>query len=455
MTRIAPAIALLTLLSASAEARTWTVGGAAADFPFIAPAIAAAGDGDVIEVRAGVYREDLLIDKRLSILGVNRPVLIGTGLGSVVTIVAPRTELSGFAIEGSGTGQTNAMDAGVQVVSNGNRITDNLLRRVFYGIVVSNATHNEIADNEIHGLRDLPFGQRGDGIYLYRAPENFVARNRVSGERDAIYFQYAPRGRAFDNVASDSRYALHDMFSDDTVIARNAFGDSAVGANIMNSRRIRLESNRILRNRGVPGVGLTLKDCDDSTIRDNTLAQNARGLLLDGSSTNRFERNLFRDNDTAVTLFSSAERNAFGGNQFLDNWSDVVLSGRDSGTRWSIDGRGNAWSRYRGFDFDGDGIGDTPHPIVGAFERIEGSTPAARLFLRSPAAMGLELAARLSGQAAADAVDDKPLVQKGAPPLKGASRIWLAIAAVLAGARALQASGRRPAKAIALRSSPC
>jgi len=282
-----------------------------------------------------------------------------------------------------------------------------------------------------------------------------VARNRVSGERDAIYFQYAPRGRAFDNVASDSRYALHDMFSDDTVIARNAFGDSAVGANIMNSRRIRLESNRILRNRGVPGVGLTLKDCDDSTIRDNTLAQNARGLLLDGSSTNRFERNLFRDNDTAVTLFSSAERNAFGGNQFLDNWSDVVLSGRDSGTRWSIDGRGNAWSRYRGFDFDGDGIGDTPHPIVGAFERIEGSTPAARLFLRSPAAMGLELAARLSGQAAADAVDDKPLVQKGAPPLKGASRILLAIAAVLAGARALQASGRRPAKAIALRSSPC
>jgi parallel beta-helix repeat protein len=151
------------------------------------------------------------------------------------------------------------MDAAVQVRSNGNRIVDNLMRRVFYGVVVADATRNEIADNEIHGLRGLPFGRRGDGIYLYRAPENFVARNRISGQRDGIYFQYAPRGRAVDNVVSDSRYGLHDMFSDDAVIARNAFSDSVVGANIMNSRRIRIEWNTISRNRGVPGIGLTLK----------------------------------------------------------------------------------------------------------------------------------------------------------------------------------------------------
>jgi len=438
MTRVAPAILLLTVLSAPAEARTWTVGGAGADFPFITPAVAAASNGDVIEVRAGVYREDLVVNKRLSIVGTGRPTLVGTGIGTVVTIVAPGCELSGFAIEGSGTGQTNAMDAGVFVGSDGNRIIDNVLRRVFYGVVVTDARHNEIADNDIQGLRELPFGQRGDGIYLYRAPENFVGRNRVTGERDAIYFQYAPRGRAVDNVATDSRYALHDMFSDDTVIARNTFSASAVGANIMNSRRIRFESNRVLGNRGVPGVGLTLKDCDDSRVSANLIAENARGLLLDGSSMNRFETNTFRDNDTAMTLFSSAERNAFGANEFAGNWSDVVLSGRDSGTRWSIDGRGNAWSRYRGFDFDGDGIGDTPHPILGAFERIEGATPATRLFLRSPAAAGLELAAQLSGGlVSADAVDDKPLVRPTEPErLHITARLFLLlIVGAAAGAR--------------------
>jgi len=425
MLRLLGALSMtLVAAAAAAEPRTWTVGGAGADFPLIAPAIAAALPGDVIVVRAGVYREDLVLRKRVTITGEGRPTLFGTGLGTIVTIEAAGCELSGFAIEGSGTGQTNAMDAGVLVTTNGNRIVDNQLRRVFYGIVVVDAARNEIADNEIQGFGDLPFGRRGDGIYLYRAPENFVARNRISGERDGIYFQYAPRGRAVDNVVSESRYALHDMFSDDTVIARNVFGGSALGANIMNSRRIQVEKNRILHNRGVPGIGLTLKDCDDSIVRENTIAENARGLLVDGSSANRFVANTFRGNDTAVTLFSSAERNAFGANWFMGNWSDVVLSGRDSGTQWSIDGRGNAWSRYRGFDFDGDGIGDAPHPVLGAFERIEGTNAAARIFLQSPAAVGLELAARLSGRPADDAVDDKPLVR--APQLAPADRrAWM------------------------------
>lgn len=410
MNRSAMAAVMVVMLASLAEARTWTVGGVGADFPLIAPAIAAAAAGDVIRVRGGVYREDLLLDKRLSIIGEAQPTLFGTGLGSVVTIVSAGCVLSGFTIEGSGTGQTNEMDAAVQVRSDGNRIVGNRMRRVFYGVVVADARGNEITDNEIQGLRDLPFGRRGDGIYLYRAPENVVARNRVSGERDGIYFQYAPRGQAIDNVVSDSRYGLHDMFSDDTVIAGNTFTSSVVGANVMNSRRIQIERNRITRNRGVPGIGLTLKDCDDSIVRDNEIAENARGLLLEGSSVNRFRQNTFRANDTAATLFASAEHNAFDGNRFVDNWSDVVLSGRDSGTRWSVDGRGNYWSRYRGFDFDGDGVGDAPHPIIGAFERLEGTSPAARIFLQSPAAAGLELASRLSGRLGDDAIDDRPLV---------------------------------------------
>jgi nitrous oxide reductase family maturation protein NosD len=450
MGRTALCAVVLALVTASAEARTWTVGGDGADFPLIAPAIAAALAGDVIRVRGGVYREDLFIDKQLAIIGEGAPTLFGTGVGSVVTILADGCELSGFAIEGSGTGETNEMDAAIQVRSNGNRIVDNRLRRVFYGIVVADGRRNEIADNEIHGLRERPFGRRGDGIYLFRAPENFVARNRISGERDAIYFQYAPRGRAVDNIVSDSRYGLHDMFSDDAVIARNTFSGSAVGANIMNSRRIHVEGNRITGHRGVPGIGLTLKDCDDSVVRGNQIVDNGRGLLLDGSSANRFFDNTLRANDTAVTMFSSAERNSFSGNQFVDNWSDLVLSGRDSGTRWTVDGRGNFWSRYRGFDFDGDGIGDAPHPLLGAFERLEGANPAARLFLHSPAAAGLELAARLSGRGGADAVDNRPLVRRppspdGRPnPATRSSQPWPPLSVLIAvfGAALLHRRGR-------------
>jgi parallel beta-helix repeat protein len=170
---------------------------------------------------------------------------------------------------------------------------------------------------------------------------------------------------------------------------------------------------------------------DDAAITGNDISANARGLLLEGSSVNRFIDNRFRGNDTAVTLFSSAERNVFSGNQFVDNWSDVVLSGRDSGTRWSAGGRGNYWSRYRGFDFDGDGFGDAPHPLIGAFERLEGGNPAVRIFLQSPAAAGLQFAARLSGRAPDDAVDDRPLVRQPQPDSPGPSTGSAAAAAIV------------------------
>src|SRR5262245_20288524 len=337
MPRLAVIVLALSATGVQAEAREWTVGRTGADFPLISPAIAAASAGDTIRVVGGVYRENLLVDKPLVIRGEQDPVLFGTGVGSVVTIVADQCEISGFTLEGSGSGETNEMDAAVQLRSDNNRVVGNRMRRVFYGVVVVSGVHNEIADNTIAGLRHLAFGRRGDGIYVFRAPENCIGRNRISGERDGIYFQYASRGRAVDNVVSESRYGLHDMFSDDTAIARNTFEDSTVGANIMNSRRVRLSDNRIRRNRGIPGIGLAVKDCDDSTIERNEIGENARGLLSDGSSTNRFQGNRFHANDTAVTLFSSAERNAFGSNEFAGNWSDVVLIGADSGTRWSID----------------------------------------------------------------------------------------------------------------------
>src|SRR5262249_29399942 len=154
------------------------------DFPLISPAVAAAADGDIIRVTAGVYRDDLVIDKRLAIVGEGQPTLFGTGLGSVVTIVADGCELRGFTIERSGAGQTNEMDAAVQIRSNANRVTGNRMQRVFFGVVASDGRNNEITDNVIEGLRDLPFGRRGDGVYVYRAVDTAVRRNRISGERD-------------------------------------------------------------------------------------------------------------------------------------------------------------------------------------------------------------------------------------------------------------------------------
>lgn len=392
------AVIALVLLSvpAGVQAKVWTVGDRGADFPLIAPAIAASGPHDVIQVRRGVYREDLTLDHPVSIVGEPGMVLFGTGSGTVIEIRAPGCEIRGLTIDGTGTGASNEMDAAIRITSSGNRIIGNRIRRAFYGIVVAGAAGNLIEGNDIAGLADEPFGRRGDGIYLYRAPNNQIRRNTVSGMRDAIYFQYAPGGVAEGNVVRASRYGLHDMFSDNTRIAGNVFHACSAGANLMNSSSLVIEANEFSENRGVTAVGLALKDCDRSEIRGNRFENNGKGLQLDGATGNRFTENRFVQNDTAVRLMPSAECNVFAKNEFAGNWSDVVAAGDGGSTQWSAGGAGNRWSAYAGFDFDGDGVGDTPHSLSGPFERIEGANALARLFLQSPAASALALVARMS-----------------------------------------------------------
>jgi nitrous oxidase accessory protein len=413
--RAAIAAVGLAAVSASAAARVWKVGGAGADFPLIAPAIAAASDGDTVEVRSGVYREDLVLERRVALVGRGWPVLVGTGEGTVVELRADGCAVSGLSIEGSGTGLTNRLDAGILVASNRNRVAGNRLQRVFYGVVVQGARGNEISGNRISGLSDLPFGHRGDGIFLYRSPGNRVSDNSVEGMRDAIYLQYSPRTAVLRNAVAQSRYGLHDMFSDDATIRGNVFSRCSVGANVMNSRRIEISGNRFEKNRGVSGIGLALKECDGSRVLDNQVLDNGRGLQVEGSSRNRFAGNRFSFNDVAVHLFPSAEENVFAGNVIESNLSALVLQGSTTTTRFEEAGRGNYWSGYAGFDFDGDGVGERPHAVLGAFEKIEGGNPAARLYLQSPAARALELAQRAFPESAEPIVDPAPLTRAPAP----------------------------------------
>ena len=415
-------------IPAGVEARVWTVGRGQADYPLIAPAIAAAAPGDEIRVRAGVYREDLVLDRQLSIVGEGQPILFGTGNGTVIDVLADGCEIRGLTIEGTGVGAGNQMDAAIRLSSNRNIVAGNIMRRVFYGVVIAGGADNLVSDNQIEGLLDLPFGRRGDGVYVYRGPRNHIARNRIVGQRDAIFLQYAHGGRVEGNVIEASRYGLHDMFSDDTVIRDNTFRESLVGAHLMNSRRLTLERNEFAKNRGVTAVGLSLKDCDASSISENRFTANGRGLQLDGSSGNRFVKNRFAQNDTAVRLLASAEQNTFTANEFMQNWSDVVESGADSTTAWSHDGTGNRWSGYIGFDFDGDGIGESPHPLLRPFEQIEASNELARLYLQSPAAGALDLVARSASHMRHRSIDAYPLAKAHGP---SGGTAWLAAAGVL------------------------
>ena len=129
------------------------------------------------------------------------------------------------------------------------------------------------------------------------------------------------------------------------------------------------------------------------------------------------------------------ERRAIAG-RGADRWREdhdsrqgVVESGGGSTNAWSDAGVGNRWSRYSGFDFDGDGIGESAHSLVRPFDRIEASNELARLYLQSPAAAALDLAARGVPGALGASSDAHPLTTT--PDARGDGGAWLPAAALL------------------------
>ncbi|HEX2758502.1 MAG TPA: NosD domain-containing protein, partial [Thermoanaerobaculia bacterium] len=223
---------------------------------------------------------------------------------------------------------------------------------------------------------------RADGVIL----EGFD----IDGVKGGDLGKDSSGGTITGNVARDLRYGLHYMFSDDNTFEENTFENGAAGTALMYSKRIVFRRNRFLRNRGFASVGLLLKACDDVLAEDNLIADNARGIFLEGSYRNVFRGNVVALSDAAIVLYDSCGQNRFEGNSFVGNLTPLALVGRRTDT--VLDG--NYWSDNDEPDLDGDGLCDRPFPLSSVFDHLRGNLTAADLFSRSLAARALGAAER-------------------------------------------------------------
>lgn len=359
----------------------------------IAKAIAMAKPGAVIEVHGGIYRENVLLDRSIQLVGIGRPVIQGTGQASVVTITADRCVVRGFVIEHSGGMLVNE-DSGILVKSSDNRIENNELRDVLFGIYLLHADRNEIVGNTIVGRSYLDIGDRGSGIHIWNSSYIMLERNLISEARDGVYLQNAYHSQVRENRVHHLRYGLHYMFSDDNDLEGNEFSDDVAGAAIMYSKRIRLRRNAFLHNRGFASYGVLFQSDQNCRIEDNIIADNAVGIFMEALLDSEVTGNLVAGNDVAFKVFSSATGNRFEKNNIVENLSPLELVGRQTENAWNGPVSGNYWSDYEGFDLDGDGVGDLPYRIQNIFEHMEAEMPLLRLYLFSPAAQSLAMAER-------------------------------------------------------------
>jgi nitrous oxidase accessory protein len=362
--------------------------------------IDAAPAGGTVIVPAGNYLGPVTIRGPLTVTAPEGATIDGGGRGSVVTIAGRDVEFRGFTLRNSGRDVTEEA-AGITITGDRHVVEGNRVENVYFGIHVGDGTgvivrNNVITPGEHHGARP------GHGISAWHLRDGILSGNRISHARDGIYLSFTARVVVTGNVVSDCRYGLHSMYSEDARFEQNEVAGNLLGAALMTSNRLIFRGNRIARHRDGPAAyGLLLKDIGDLTAEDNRILSNRIGIYAeavpsDPSREARLSRNVIAGNEVGLALQSTAAL-IVTGNRIAENLSDVRALGRrlSAGMEWSRDGQGNSWGRYRGFDADGDGIGDVPFQLDDAMDALLQRNPSIQALLYTPAHLAIEAALRM------------------------------------------------------------
>jgi len=398
----------------------------AQDAPFdLQAAIDAAPPGGIIQVPPGVYQGNFVIEKPITLEGIAWPILDAGNQGHVIEVrEAPDVTIRGLTIRNSGA-RLDKENAGIAVDKSPRLVVENnRLENTLFGIYVKDSEESLIAYNVI-GAKDLPVPARGDGIRAWYSQNSQVIGNRVDNGRDVVLW-YNNGAVIRDNIITRGRYGLHFMYCDDNLVENNWIEGNSVGAFLMYSRRLTLRGNIFTNNRGPSGYGVGLKDMDGVEAADNLFNGNRVGLYFDNSPgsvdvSQYFTHNAFVHNDIGLLFNPSVKRNYFSQNSFIDNLEQVGLTGSGvfEGNSFSVDGQGNFWSDYAGYDAAGDGLGDFPYISKSLFENMMDNNPELRLFQLSPAQGAVDMAARAFPifQPQPKFTDDAPLMAPVIPAI--------------------------------------
>lgn len=262
-------IVLSVLLTCSLLAATIRVGKPHA-INSIKAAIKQSRAGDTILVAAGLYKEgNIVVNKRLVLLGENFPELDGQHKYEVLTITADSTIVKGFRVQHSGhaslddPGGIKILEANYVVIE-GNVLYDN-----FFGVYVQYGKHCVIKNNSL-----VAFGkeeqQIGNGVHCWKSDSLQIIGNNISGHRDGIYFEFVTGSVIWRNISTGNiRYGLHFMFSNNDSYFTNTFKNNGAGVAVMYSKQVTMMNNNFEQNWGDAAYGLLLKEISDSYISGN------------------------------------------------------------------------------------------------------------------------------------------------------------------------------------------
>lgn len=369
----------MSLLPLHLAAAVWRVG-PHETIQKIQKAISMARSGDTILVMTGLYKEgNLILDKRLVLMGQDYPVLDGQKKYEVLSVKASGAVVKGFKVIRSGYASLTD-PGGIKVYDSRNvEISDNILDDNFFGIYLQYSKSCIIRNNRIraYGIEEQ---QIGNGIHCWKSDSLQIIANRISGHRDGIYFEFVTNSVIWRNIStSNIRYGLHFMFSNSDAYMCNVFKNNGAGVAVMFTKNVKMFNNYFEENWGDAAYGLMLKEISDSYISGNRFARNTTGIYMEGTNRILVEHNLFSSNGWGMKIQASCMDNTIKQNNFMGNTFDISTNGSTVLNLFD----GNYWDKYEGYDLNKDQVGDEPYHPLSLYSVIVERNPPAMLLFRS------------------------------------------------------------------------
>jgi nitrous oxidase accessory protein len=359
---------------------------------------AAAEPAEIVHLAPGIHRGPITVDRPMVLDGGGEAVVEGSGRGSVVTVTAPGAVVRGLIVRGSGT-SLESMDSGVFLsrTATAAKVENNRIEGNLFGVYVHGARDALVQGNRIRGRPDLRLSEAGNGISVWNAPGAVVRGNDVADVRDGIFTVTSRANRFEENRFESLRFAVHFMYTMDSVVARNVSRGNHTAFAIMFSNNVEIMGNVAEASRD---HGLMLQSVNGSRILANRILGGGRAsapaafgpakddeercLFLFNANKNEIRGNRVERCPIGVHVTAGSTRNIVVANAFVGNRTQVKFVGTRH-QEWSDHGRGNYWSDHAAFDLDGDGIADEVYRPNDLVDQLVWTTPLAKALLNSPA----------------------------------------------------------------------